>query len=66
MKAIYLLFVVLTNPEGYESMQRVNDVQYKTKLECIAAKAHYKDVKNRIQFFCGEDHLFFNKQQKLF
>lgn len=66
MKTLFLLFVVLTDVEGYESLQRVNDVQYKTKLECMAAKAHYKDLENRIQFFCGEDHLYFNKQQKLF
>ena len=66
MKIVYLLFVVFIDGEGYESMKRVNDAKYKTKLECIAAKAHYKDVENRIQFFCGEDHLYFNKQQKLY
>lgn len=66
MKVIYLLFVVLTDPEGYESMQRVNAVQYKTRLGCMAAKAHYKEIEGRIQFFCGEAHLYFNKQQKLF
>lgn len=61
MKVIYLLFVVFIDSEGYESMKRVNDVQYKTKLECIAAKVHHKDVEDRIQFFCGEEHLYFNK-----
>ncbi len=66
MKTLFLLFVVLTDSEGYESMQRVNDVQYKTKLECMTAKVHYKEIENRIQFFCAEDYLYFNKQQKLF
>lgn len=65
MKTLYLLFVALTDAEGFESMQRVNGVQYKTKLECMAAKAHYKDVENRIQFFCGEDLLYFKKTTKI-
>lgn len=65
MKTLFLLFVVLTDAEGYETMQRVDDVQYKTKLECMAAKAHHKDIEDHIQFFCGEEHLYFNKQQKL-
>ena len=66
MKAFYLLFVVLIDAEGYETMQRVNDVQYKTKLECMAAKAYYKDIDNHVLFFCGEESLYFNKEQKLF
>ena len=61
MKVLYLLFVVITDPEGYETMRRVSDVQYKTKLDCMVAKAHHKELEGRIQFFCGEDYLYFKK-----
>jgi len=57
MKAVYLLFVVFIDSEGYESMQRVNNAQYKTKLECLTAKAHYKDIENHISFFCAKESL---------
>lgn len=58
MKSLYLLFVVFIDAQGYESMQIVNDVRYKTKLDCMADKASYKDVENRITFFCGEESLY--------
>lgn len=64
MKTLYLLFVVFIDAGGYESMQRVNDVKYTSMFECHVAKSHYKQSDN-VKFFCGEEHLYFNKEQKL-
>ena len=71
MKTIYLLFVVLTNNEGYEKMLPVSNTKHHSMLECKIEKAQHKDVKgingdNRVEFFCGDETMFFNKQQKLY
>lgn len=81
MKTIYLLFVVLTDQSGYETMLPVSNTKHHSMLECKVEKAQvdyhlrqstegqtYKDVKgingeNRVQFFCGDETLYFNKQQ---
>lgn len=65
MKTIYLLFVVFIDREGYESMKRVNDAKYNSMFECHVAKSYHKESEN-IKFFCGKEHLYFNKQQKLY
>lgn len=65
MSTIYLLFVVLIDSEGYESMNRVNDANYHSMFECHVAKSHHKESEN-IKFFCGDEQLYFNKQQKLY
>lgn len=65
MKAIYLLFVVFIDSEGYETMKRVNDVKYNSMFECHVAKSHHKESDN-IKFFCGDELLYFNKQQELY
>lgn len=66
MKTIYLLFVVLTDAQGYESMQAVSNIEHKDKLSCHVEKAQYRELKNKISFFCGDSTLFFNKEQKLY
>lgn len=71
MKTIYLLFVVLTNNEGYETMLPVTNTKHTSMLECKVEKAQHKDVKgingdNRVQFFCGDETMYFNKQQKFY
>lgn len=71
MKAIYLLFVVLTNNEGYETMLPVTNIKHHSMLECKVEKAQHKGVKgingeNIVIFFCGDETKYFNKQQKLF
>lgn len=60
MKVLYLLFVVITDPEGYETMSRYNDVDYVTKSQCEKALKQIK-VKQNQTLFCGEDYLYFKK-----
>lgn len=66
MNTIYLLFVVITNSEGYDTMLHVSNIKHHSMLECKVEKAEHKDVDNRIQFFCGDETMYFNKQQKLY
>lgn len=65
MKTIYLLFVVFIDQQGYETMQRVNDVRYESMLTCHAAKSYYKES-NNIKFFCGDETKYLNSQQKFY
>lgn len=65
MKTIYLLFVVFIDNEGYETMKRVNDHRYSSMMECHIAKSYHKETDN-IKFFCGDETMYFNKQQKLY
>ena len=66
MKTIYLLFVVLTDAQGYETMQAVSNVEHKDKLSCRVEKAQYKELKDKVQYFCGDSTLYFNKEQKFY
>lgn len=63
MKTIYLLFVVLTDTQGYETMLPVSDIKHSTILSCKVEKAQYKEVANKIAYFCGDETKYFNKQQ---
>ena len=68
MKTIYLLFVVLTDTQGYETMLPVTNNKHHSMLDCKVEKVQHKDVKgingdNRLQFFCGDETMYFNKQQ---
>lgn len=65
MKTIYLLFVVLTDVQGYESMQAVSNIEHRDKLSCNVEKAQYRESEN-MRFFCGDSKLFFNKEQKFY
>lgn len=66
MKTIYLLFVVLTDTQGYESMKAVSNVEHKDELSCRVEKAQYKELKDKVQYFCGDSTLYFNKEQKFY
>lgn len=66
MKTIYLLFVALTDSQGYETMQPVTNTKHTSMLECRAEKVQHKDIENRVQFFCGDETKYFNKQQKFY
>lgn len=66
MKTIYLLFVVLTDAQGYESMQAVSNIEHKDKLSCRVEKAQYRELKDKVTYFCGDSKLFFNKEQKFY
>lgn len=62
MKTIYLLFVILTDSQGYETMLPVTNIKHHSILECKAEKAQHRDLENRIEFYCGDESKFFNKQ----
>ena len=64
MKTIYLLFVVLTDAQGYESMKAVSNIEHKDKLSCHVEKAQYKETEN-MSFFCGDSKLFFQQRTKV-
>ena len=66
MKTIYLLFVVLTDAQGYESMKAVSNIEHKDKLSCHVEKAQYRELKDKVSYFCGDSSKYFNKQQKLY
>lgn len=66
MKTIYLLFVVLTDTQGYETMLPVSNVKHNSMLECKVEKAQHKEVANKIAYFCGDETKYFNKQQVLY
>lgn len=66
MKTIYLLFVVLTDAQGYETMQPVTNTKHLSMLECKVEKAQHKDITDRVQFFCGDETKYFNKEQRLY
>lgn len=71
MKTIYLLFVILTDAQGYETMLPVTNTKHNSMLECKVEKVQHKGVKcingdNRVQFFCGDETMYFNKEQRLY
>ena len=66
MKTIYLLFVVLTDAQGYETMLPVTNTKHLSMLECKVEKVQRKDVADRVQFFCGDEAMYFNREQRLY
>lgn len=66
MKTIYLLFVVLTDQSGYETMLPVTNTKHTSMLECKVEKAQHKDIEKKVEFFCGDETMYFNKQQKFY
>lgn len=66
MKAIYLLFVILTDQSGYETMSPVTNTKHHSMLECKIEKVQHKNIENRVKFFCGDEVKFFNKEQKFY
>ena len=66
MKTIYLLFVVLTDTQGYETMLPVTNIEHHSMLECKVEKVQHKDIDNRVEFFCGDETMYFNKQQMFY
>ena len=53
--------MILVNPEnGNETLDRVNKVEYKDYVECVAAKAHYKE-NEYIKFYCADSKLIKKK-----
>ena len=66
MKTIYLLFVVLTDTQGYETMLPVTNTKHNSMLECKVEMMQHNDIDNKVQFFCGDETMYFNKQQMFY
>lgn len=66
MKTIYILFVVLTDTQGYETMLPVTNTKHHSMLECKVEKVQHKDTIDKVQFFCGDETMYFNKQQMFY
>ena len=66
MKTIYLLFVVLTDAQGYETLLPVTNTKHHSMLECKVEKVQYNDIKDKVEFFCGDETMYFNKEQKFY
>ena len=66
MKTIYLLFVVLTDQSGYETMLPVTNTKHASMLDCKVERAQHKEIKDRVEFFCGDETMYFNKQQMFY
>lgn len=58
--------------QGYETMLPVTNLKHHSMLECKVEKAQHKDIidnvngVNKVQFFCGDETMYFNKQQRLY
>lgn len=61
MKTIYLLFVVFIDSNGYETMKPVSNIKHNEILSCMAEKAHHKEIRGKVEFFCGDETKYFNK-----
>lgn len=57
METVFLIFVVLINSNGYESLKVGSDMTFKNKSECLEEVKHY-DGGEDIKFFCSESYLF--------
>lgn len=51
METIYLLFVILTDQSGYETMLPVTNTKHHSMLECKVERVQHKDIKDKVQFF---------------
>lgn len=50
----FLLLLLLTDTQGNETIQKVSDYTYSTKLECMVEKAQYKEQDN-LKFYCASE-----------
>ena len=63
----YVLLVYLLNAsDNTITMQYVNDVEYSSKVECIADMARYKPIQGHIEYACKDSSKYFNKEQRLY
>ena len=63
----YVLLVYLLNAQDSTiTMQYVNNIEYNSKVECIADMAKYKPIQGHIDYACKDSSKYFNKQQTLF
>ena len=57
MIKVFMLFAVITNNQGIESLVAIDHIEYDSKYSCLLNKSQYKDSES-IKFFCGEKELF--------
>ena len=63
----YVLLVYLLNAhDSTITMQYVNNIEYSSKVDCIADMAKYKPIQGYIEYACKDSSKYFNKQQTLF
>jgi hypothetical protein len=52
-------------PNGYQEMHTVSNQQHTTYQSCYIEKRGYRDSEG-VEFMCGREDQFFNKQQRLY
>lgn len=66
MKTIFILFVVITDSQGYEQLHAVSDKKHNSYLSCNVEQLQHKPIKDKISYFCADETKFFNKEQVLY
>ena len=61
-----LLLYILNAHDSSITMQYVNNVEYISKVECMADMAQYKPLKGYIEYACKDSAMYFNKEQRLY
>jgi hypothetical protein len=64
MKALFLLFVVITDNQGNENLLAVSEIKHNSLISCYAEKAHYQDLDNKLKFFCADKEYFKQHQNE--
>ena len=63
----YVLLAYLLNTQDSSiTMQHVNNIEYNSKVECIADMAKYKPIQGYIEYACKDSSKYFNKEQRLY
>ena len=63
----YVLLVYILNAHDSSIiMQYVNNVEYSSKVECMADMARYKPIQGMIEYTCEDSGKYFNKEQRLY
>ncbi len=63
----YVLLAYIINAQnGFVEMKQVNNIEYHSKVECIADMAKYKPLQGYIEYACKDSSKYLNKQQKLY
>lgn len=61
-----LLVYILNAQDSTITIQYVNNIEYSSKVECIADMAKYKPLKGFIEYACEDSSKYFNKEQRLY
>ena len=58
-----LLVYILNSQNGFIEMKQVSNIEYSSKVECIADMAKYKPIQGYIEYTCGDSSKYFSKQK---